>query len=78
MTLTYNGYERDGKTPTYGGSTPDVRLCGLMLMTHLSPPARRRIGATVGWITWIAVLTLIAATIAAAPVIKHGVERLIQ
>jgi hypothetical protein len=28
--------------------------------------------------TWIAVLTLIAAAIAAAPVIKQGIERLIQ
>ena len=29
-------------------------------------------------LTWIAALTLIAAAIAAAPVIKHGIERLIQ
>jgi hypothetical protein len=29
-------------------------------------------------VTWIAALTLIAAAIAAAPVIKHGIERMIH
>ena len=26
MTLTYNGYERDGKTPTYGGYSTRITV----------------------------------------------------